>query len=252
MEGNNIVVKKDKGRVNNLYDVAYITSFYPQPGQDSISGSEGYETWADSKQQAIWMSPLSQKGDPGRGSARAEGEALRRDSMEYQDFYEKIMEGKKGMKPQNLTNSNEVKWNTNQETKLHTIGPFKIDYVNGKYSGGKAFGGISDMYLIDNIGNRIDIVNFVMPDRQPQTTNQNYPFNYDLSEPRFFSNYDEGYNIYNPNCVDYCDWTRYYPNPEEEFYVEINYLGDDVGSLKLHVDFQYLECTTEVCFRDGY
>ncbi len=238
-------------RVDNLYDVAYITSFYPQPGQDSISGSESYETWADSKQQAIWMSPLSQKGDPGRGSAREEGENLRNQSLEYQDFYEKIMEGEKGMKPENLTNSNEVKWNTNQETQLHTIGPFKLDYVNGKYSGGKAFGGISDMYLIDNNGNRIDIVNFVMPERQPQTTNQNYPVNYDLSTPRFFSNYDEGYQIYNPNCVDYWDWTRYYPNPGEEFYVEINYLGDDVGSLKLHVDFQYLECTTEVCIREG-
>lgn len=238
-------------RVDNLYDVAYITSFYPQPGQDSISGSESYETWADSKQQAIWMSPLSQKGDPGRGTAREEGENLRNQSLEYQDFYEKIMEGKKGMKPQNLTNSNEVKWNTNQETKLHTIGPFKLNYVNGKYSGGKAFGGISDMYLVDNNGNRIDIVNFVMPQRQPQTTNQNYPFNYDLGSPRFFSNYDEGYQIDNPNCVDYWDWTRYYPNPGEEFYVEVNYLGDDVGSLKLHVDFQYLECTTEVCIREG-
>ena len=238
-------------RVDNLYDVAYITSFYPQPGQDSISGSESYETWADSKQQAIWMSPLSQKGDPGRGSARAEGENLRNQSLEYQDFYEKIMEGEKGMKPQNLTNSNEVKWNTNQETQLHTIGPFKLNYVNGKYSQGKAFGGISDMYLIDNNGNRIDIVNFVMPNRQPQTTNQNYPVNYDLSSPRFFSNYDEGYQIYNPNCVDYWDWTRYYPNPGEEFYVEIDYLGEDVGSLKLHVDFQYLECTTEICIREG-
>lgn len=246
-------------RVNNAYDIAYIISYYPQPGKDSLSGS-GYTTWADIKQLAIWMSPLSTRYPSERdfdSAVRAGGEALRRDSLEYQDFYEKIMEGEKGMKPTNKTDSSQVKWNTNQDTKLHTLGPFKISYVDGRYSGGKAFGGISDMYLIDNRGKRIDIVNFVMPERPSQTNfglETTKPFQSDLSTPKFFSNYDDGYQIFNPNCVDFFDYARYYPHPDEEFYVEINYLDTeqyDVGSLKLHVDFQYLECTTEICIREG-
>ena len=241
-------------RVNNLYDVAFITSYFPQPGKDSLAGSTSYETWADSKQQAIWMSPLSQKGDPGRGTARAAGEALRKESLAYQQFYEKIVEGEKGVKPTNQTDSSKVQWNTNQETKLHTVGPFKLDYIYGYYES-RSFSGISNMYLIDNNGNQIKITNFIIPSRQSQKNSvvqgQDKPYLSDLMTPKFFSNYDEGYNIYNPNCVDYFAYEKYYPEPGEEFYVEFEYVGDNVGSLKLHIDFQYLECTTTVCVREG-
>lgn len=52
--------------VNSLYDIAYITSYYPN-GYSSMLEDE---SWSGAKQQAIWMSVMSQVGDPGRGSYR--------------------------------------------------------------------------------------------------------------------------------------------------------------------------------------
>lgn len=284
--------------VKDLYDVAYLTSYRPQPGKDSLEGSE--TSWADAKQIAIWKSVLSLKGQnaienrPFESEVLASANQLRTDSIHYQEYYENIMksydeyyneETKKaedeyykkaaenasaeiGVKPVDITEQSNVQWNTNQETKLHTIGPFKIDYIYGRY-GDIAFSGISNMYLVDNHGNQIKITNLVIPSRPSQEntkeissddgTVQYKPYSSDLStvsydpeSPTFFSNYSEGYKIENQNAVDYWPYYKYYPEPGEEFYVEFNYIGDDVGSLKLHIDFQYLECKTEICIRDGY
>lgn len=245
--------------VGNLYDVAYIVSYYPQPGMDSATGST--TEWSSTKQIAVWMSPLSKKGLPSRNFSSGDinmAKAIREQSINYKTFFEKIMAGTKGMKAENKTDDSQVKWNTNQETKIHTIGPFKLNYVDGSFEdGGYSFGGISDMYLIDNNGKRIDITNFVFPNRPPQAScivdGQPKPYLSDSCKPDFFTNYDDGYRIYNPNCVDFWDWKRVYPNPNEEFYIEFPFLDDDtMGSLKIHVDFQYLECTAEVCVREGH
>ena len=237
--------------VPDLYDVGYIASYYPNGYQSQITG----ESWSGGKQQALWMSPMSELGDPMRGSYRAQGEIIRKDSLFYQEFYQKIMEqdsqGRIGMKPVDNTNVDEVKLDTDNTTKTHILGPFKVDYVNGRYgmksSQNIAFGGISDMYLYDEHGTRIEITHFIFPDQEESYVTPNY-----------FSTWDRKYpDIQNPNMVDYYDQPsaqfdgRRYPAPNEEFYVEFDYTGDESSALKLHIDFQYMQTEILVCKRNG-
>ena len=155
------------------------------------------------------------------------------------------------MKPTDTTNVDEVKLDTDNTTNTHILGPFKVDYISGRTYGNikenVAFGGISNMYLIDEDGNKVDIDMLIRPEQEES-----------YKAPDYFTNRDKKYpDICNPNLVDYYDRPtaefdgRNYPDPNEPFYVEFKYTGDDVTSLKLHIDFEYMKATTLVCIREG-
>lgn len=232
--------------VNSLYDVGYIASFFAE-GVPSWSGNE----WSGGKQQAIWMSPISQKRDPGRGAYRASGEQIRLESIWYKEFYDKIAQkdenGKTGIKPKDTTEHDKVKLDTDKTTQTHILGPFKVDYISGN-DYGYGFGGISNMYLIDEDGRKIEITNLIRPE---QSTNLSEYGDKNYGKPNYFSTIDEVNKFQNANKVDYYDSWRNYPDPNEPFYVEFNYTGEDTSSLKLHIDFEYLKATATVCVREG-
>ncbi len=237
----------------NLYDVGYILSYNYDPRQFPSEVK-----WAGGVQQAVWMSPICETGDPGRGTYRAEGDAIRKQSLSYKSFYEKIMEpdadGRTGAKPVDLTDHKKVKLDTDQETKLHKLGPFKLNYIDGQdIELGISFGGISDMYLIGNNGQRIDIKAFIRTqhrdNKEINAANDRIWSNY--SEPSFFTNIEPIDGFENPNKVDWWAYLNYYPKPQEEFYVEFEYVGEDVSSFTLHVDFKWLICKANICLRDG-
>ncbi len=232
--------------VTSLYDVAYIASYYPDGHSSFVLG----DNWGEAKQLAIWWTDISNPN-----TTRAESEYIdsardiKMDADNYKKFYEKIVEedenGRTGMKPTDNTNPDEVKLDTDKTTNTHVLGPFKVDYITGRYlprGESLSFGGISDMYLIDQNGNRVNIDMLIRPEQEES-----------YKKPSYWTNvqqYDDG-PVENPNKVDYFDSTRNYPDPNEPFYVEFKYTGDDVSSLKLHIDFKYMKATTKICIRDG-
>ena len=89
---------RDGTYYENLYDIGFIASWLPE-------GQMVGDMWGKAKQQAIWMSQISQKDYNKEGSDGVhEGEALLGYATRYKAFYEQIMEedpetGKTGMKP---------------------------------------------------------------------------------------------------------------------------------------------------------
>ena len=235
--------------VGNLYHLAYAASFYPE-GAQTLNWDDNQ--WSGGKQQAIWiLEGLNKRDDPNRGTYRTEGELIVEEATAYREFYQKIMEkdenGKTGMKPKDTTNLDEIKLDTDDTNDTHILGPFTVDYVKGRYliegpygDYKMAFGGISDMYLVDEDGRRIEITNFIRPE---QTTS--------YAAPNFFSIYDSKAGVNNPNCVDYYDNGRNYPDPNEPFYVEFKYTGELSTSYKLHIDFEHMKSTALFCVRNG-
>ena len=170
-----------------------------------------------------------------------------------------------------------IKVDSDYEKQLHKIGPFKLNYVYGwkselgssKVTSGQWAGtypisqysmsGISDMYFLTEDGERIDIAAFIRPNaselgpvqldpnpREGKTVGTTY------DAPKFWS-YESPGGVKNPNMADffcYNEW-RNYPAPNEEFYVEIDYEGELPASLKLHVDYSYLNIHFLACIRDG-
>ena len=234
--------------VSNLYDVGYIISYYPNGHSSFVLG----DSWGGAKQQAVWWTALSSHYETRQTPYYNSAKLIRKDSLNYQDFYQKIVQedenGRTGMKPVDNTNIDEVKLDTDDTTDTHILGPFKVDYITGRYQDrGEAlsFGGIHDMYLVDQNGNRVDIDMLIRPEQEESYKEPNYWTHIDYK-------YDKVDGIENPNMVDYYDTQRNYPDPNEPFYVEFKYTGDDVSSLKLHIDFQYMKATSTVCLRQGY
>lgn len=234
--------------VSDLYNVGYIISYYPEGHSSFVLG----DSWGGAKQQAIWWTELSSKYETRTTPYYNSAKLISKDSENYRDFYRKIVaedeNGRTGMKPVDNTNVDEVKLDTDDTTDTHILGPFKVDYITGRYPDrGEAlsFGGIHDMYLVDEDGNRVNIDMLIRPEQEESYKEPNYWTHIDYK-------YDKEDGIENPNMVDYYDTQRNYPDPNEPFYVEFKYTGDDVTSLKLHIDFQYMKATATVCKRDGY
>lgn len=246
----------DRGlSVTNLYDVAYILSIVIDPLQNP---NDDEQTWNAVVQQAIWRSPISKRVVTNREYQGERGEWLYKAAENYKTFYEKIVQGQKGVKARDLTDQNKLSIEANTETKKLTIGPFTLDYINGRFDNyeGSAvsYGGMSDMYLKDKNGKRIDIKAFIFDDRQYSTPEsvtkpvQKLYSNY--GEPSFFTYVDQVYHQENVNKVDYYAAMEYYPNPGEKFWVEIDYVGEPT-TFTLHADFEWLECYAEICLREG-
>ena len=147
--------------VDDLYDVAYIASYYPEGNTSIVLGS----SWGGQIQQAFWYTALSSHVEDRNIEG---GKLVYQDALNYQTFYNEILEedeyGRTGMKPTDNTDLDNIKLNPDETKEIqaentHTLGPFKVDYVIGKNSSDShmAFGGISDMYLVDQDGNRVDI-----------------------------------------------------------------------------------------------
>lgn len=236
--------------VTNLYDVAYILSIVIDPLRNT---DDTPETWNAVVQQAIWRSPVTEIVVTNRGYQNERGRQLYEASQDYKKFYEKIVQGQKGVKARDLTDQNKLSIEANTETKKLTIGPFSLDYINGRFDK-ISYGGMSDMYLKDKNGKRIDIKAFIFDDRQystPQsvtTAEQKLQSNY--GEPSFFTYVDQVHHEENINKVDYYAAMQYYPNPQEKFWVEIEYAGEPT-TFTLHADFEWLECYAEICLREG-
>ncbi len=234
--------------VGNLYDAGYAASFFPD-GAQTLNWDDNQ--WSGGKQQAIWMLyGLNKRDDPNRGTYRTEGELIVEEATAYREFYEKIMEkdqnGNIGMKPKDITNYENVSVSTDTNNQTHIIGPFTIDYVKGRYriegpygTYNMAFGGISDMWLVDEDGRRIEIQKFIRPEIGS------------YKEPSYFDTFDTEEGKPNPNCVDYYDNGRNYPDPNEPFYVEIAYTGEESTSYTLNAEFQYMKSTAKFCVREG-
>ena len=252
---------KDGVTYDNLYDIAYIAS-YILNNRDGISESE----WAPSKQQAIWQSQLVDQNVYNRYSNetsmnKPDGARLLKAARLYKDFYEKIMEvetdetsdsyGKTGAKPNSLLSGEETTLSIDKIDRVGKLGPFKIDYVSGhQWSGqeaGRSFGGISDMYLLDAEGTKIDLKNIIVLGQLRKVYNEGK----EKDESTFFSNWDRGIGAYNKNCIDYLAYEKAFPQPGEEFYVEFELPEKIVGGLKLHIQFSYLKCEMEICLREA-
>ena len=228
--------------VDDLYDVGYIASYFANGYSTIVTGDK----WAGQIQQAFWLTSVSSHQE---WRDIYGGRWLWEDALAYQKFYREIVEqdenGRTGMKPTDNTKYDEVKLDTDNTTKTHILGPFNISYVDGgKYNESLSFGGISDMYLLDADGNRIDITMLIRPEQEESYKKPNYWTNIDYTD-------DKINGIPNPNKVDYYADERNYPKPDEPFYVEFKYTGDDVSALKLHIDFKYMKSTATVCIRDG-
>ena len=228
--------------VDDLYDVGYIASYFANGYSTIVNG----DYWAGQIQQAFWYTPVSSHVEDRNING---GKTIWENAVAYQKFYREIVKedenGRTGMKPTDNTNYDEVKLDTDNTTKTHILGPFNISYVDGgKYYEQMSFGGISDMYLVDEHGNRIEITMLIRPEQDESYKKPNYWTNIDYT-------HDKVNGIPNPNKVDNYADERNYPKPNEPFYVEFKYTGDDVSALKLHVDFQYMKATATVCIRDG-
>lgn len=246
---------------DNLYDVGFIASFKPDGGK-----LESNEDWSEGKQQAIWMSPISDKEyNKEDADGKELGDSISDLAKDYKTFYEQIMDtsdGKEvGMKAKSTIdyNQNPIQIDTDTEEQLHKIGPFKVSYIDGRplktdirtwYS----YGGISNMYLKDSKDTKIPIKSIIK-------NGERYKVEYQEGGKTFFSNYDDAIEKNNTNYIDWYDHYKSYPRPNEEFYLEVSsydYDGDGKidnslpANLELKIEFSYLHCEATICKRDGF
>lgn len=280
--------------VKNTYDIAYIVSFYPAKIAGDGMEEMNPDAWSGGKQYAIWKSNLSLIPLQDRTVYQeyvSEGEAILKQSKVYQKMQEAIHAtsytdptygtthekeaGKMAVAPTDeelKEMQNNIKIDTDYETNLHKIGPFKLNYVygwksemasapgaDGAYPVSQyAMSGISDMYLLTEDGKRIDIAAFIRPNvgellpfqGEPPREGKAVGSAYDA--PKFWD-YQSPDGRKNPNMIDYWCYNQWrnYPAPNEEFYVEIDYEGELPSALKLHVEYSYLNIHFLACIRDG-
>ncbi|MBR1802737.1 MAG: hypothetical protein IJ777_02035 [Clostridia bacterium] len=256
--------ESDSYKGKKLYNVAFIASYLPG-GQLLGDEADNDELWAIVKQQAIWMSQICKKTYNKNGSTgQAQGELFTRWAERYRMFYQQIMQDKKGMKPKSLLSESDIKVDIDREENLYKIGPFKLDYINGKnVKGGNAkddyfsYGGISNMYLVDDEGNKLAIKNFIIDGEIKKayygsTKNANpEKLTREQEENTYYSNWNPAIDAYDNNDIDWYASHKAAPLPGKEFYVEVDYPEELVGSVKLHVEFSYIKCEVELCMRDG-
>lgn len=253
--------EKVKAESKYLYDVAFIVSYLPY---GDISG----EHYSTAKQQAIWMSPISQKNSSIKENtmSRDQGKNLVKMAKYYKAFYSEVVknlkDGKLGMNPELVSNIDDVVLDVDKTENLAKLGPFTIDYVDGFIrDGAYAFSGISDMYLLDAEGNKIELENLIVNGKVYKVFDRD---DKKREEYTFFSNWNRETltteEKYNDNYIDYLAFNKAYPLADEavypnkklpEFYVEFECPNEIIGALKLHIKFSYLKCEMKICLREG-
>ena len=299
-------------RNSNLYDVGFILSYHDYGEYDS-------DNWSASVQHAIWRSGVARKymtTAKAHGYLAYYGINLSNESKWYQTFYEKIVarssQADPKMNAKDNTNQDNIVTVTNEDNKTQRIGPFNVNYVNQTNDGKLAkYGGISDMYLVDDAENKIAITKI-------KTKNMHYCYSEDYNRgnieinaktvndgsinvnslnqcqkwiywkwkyisseigdpldenhktfeeyltengvekiwkdygtPCYYAVNPNGDNSENANEEDYWDFMRFYPDSDEDFYVEYDQSQQVVGSLHLHVEFTWLKCSGSFILRDG-
>ena len=280
----------------NLYDVGFIASY--------TEYSELYYSplqWSASVQHAVWRSGVCRRTmswSKSKGYESYYGINLSNESKWYQTFYEKIVarssQSDPKMNPKDETNQKEVVVTTNTDNKTQRIGPFKVNYVNQTNDNKMVkFGGISNMYLVDDAGNKIEIKKILTQNlhyyyAETQDANAadykayvDCKWNYinggygdpldpnhitfeqyardngltkkwkNYSTPSYCSVGPAGAEAIDNNFEDYWDFVRFYPDSDENFYVEYDYSQEVVGSLHLHIDFTWVKCSASFVLRNS-
>ena len=286
IESDSFVNSETGEQVDNLYDVAFQLSWRESP--EFQIGS-----WTRLKQLMVWDSVLCLKEgfsleDEVRDTTSEEKRAIKTIKLYsggiiseeafrevfgdeagfdfikgytpkgYQAVMENIEANGGTMKiDDGATYGEDIFADIDQDEKTILLGPFSIDYIDDRISVGDiAVGGISDMYLMDEQGNRINI-DYIELDHDNDGMNEAYEVDNDHKYNSFFSaimpdNLGETAGEVNINLLDYWEYSKIYPDPNQEFYVRFSYTGDEAPkSVQLHVDFAWLECKVEFCMREG-
>ena len=269
---------------DNLYDIAFLLSW--RESKDFNIGD-----WTRLKQLIVWDSILCEKEgfsleDDVRDTTAEEIRAIKTlklyaggfiSEQEYYDVfgtnyaklpnytpkgYQTVMENIESnggtMKIENGAKcGDEFFVDIDQTKKTIRMGPFSINYIDGRISDGSvAIGGISDMYLKDDLGNRINI-DYIEVDHDNDGVKEAYEIDNDHKYNSFFSaimpdNLGESAGIENINLLDYWEYSKIYPDPNQEFYIKFSYTGTEAPtSVQVNYDLQWLECKAELCMRDG-
>ena len=273
--------------VENLYDVAFLMSW--RESEEFQIGD-----WTRLKQLMIWDSILCQKEgfsleDEVRDTTDEERRAIKTIKLYaggliseeayrevfgenagfnyikgytpkgYQKFMEDIEDNGGTMKIDNgATYGDDIFADVDQNEKRVLLGPFNINYIDGRISAGDiAVGGISDMYLTDSNGNRINL-DYIFIDRNEDGEYEGFEVDNENKENSFFSaikpegmSGEQVEGTENINLLDYWNYAKIYPDPNETFFVSFIYEDEVPDCVQLHADFQWLECKVEFCMRDG-
>lgn len=235
-------------------DVAYIITYPPM------------DEWTIDKQYAIWRTnlntghSLTSAGTPGIDvgdsdeerdpEAFANSEIIYNEAQKYKSFHEKTHQngGNSDLKVKNKTDKDKVRTAVNQTQASYIMGPVSIDYNYGAENG-VAFGGISDMYAIgyNSKGKvvfgkeRIDINKYY--DQNGISYELNKDTYYTPSKDYFV---DYGEQVY-PKGISQGENQFYFefsdPNANIDYTVD-NYEDYMVSYVKLHIEFQWMECPT--------
>ncbi len=268
---------------DNLYDIAFQLSWRE-------SRDFNISDWTRVKQLMVWDSILCQKDgfsleDDVRDATAEEKRAIKTIKLYSGKFisteagnevfgsfnptteygyvptgYQGVMENIKAnndtiKKEDGATIDSDIYIDVDQNNKTVLMGPFSIDYIDCRIGAGDvSIGGISDMYLYDATGKKINI-DYICYDsgnngltKIEVDNNHKYNSFYSYIIPDGHGSYAGEANI---NYLDFWAYGKIAPLPNQEFYIQFSYTDEIPNGVKLHVDFKWLECKIELCFRDG-
>ena len=136
------------------------------------------------------------------------------------------------------TNYNSTVVEVDYSSQEYIIGPFKLDYVSGITDCNVVLGGITDLYLKGDTGERLDIVEF-------RIKNSKEKYAPEFWDPIRDSNINYGIQIGDEE-------TQKYPKPNEEFYIVINKPQTDVKKVHIEGTYEYLKAKGTVIEYTGY
>ena len=207
------------------YTEAFIVT-YPDPDWNS---------WSAIKQEAIWITPQLNKNKKapkvtGNGITASQ---LAMQAAYYEQFARKIDNNNGTMNPQNTTNEENVKVSVDVANQEYLVGPFSMTYINGNY--GIVFGGISDMYIVGEDTERIEIESFIVKDSEGNYTKEIIP--------RYFTPVDD------KNLVD--TGAQNYPASGQEFFVKFK-APADLHVKNIHVDFKWMKAEATLYYFESH
>ena len=207
------------------YHKSYATKYTTNDSSDeykiiafAMTQDVGY---TEAKQDFAWASTELNRNRPVESSTHKSDQLI--------NWAKKFLEFKKSISDNHnsilvdggdATDQSKVEILENRRDSLYVVGPFKINYIKCDY-GGLAFGGITDMYIVDEYGSKIDI-EYIVLDGETVT-------------PKYFDKGD------NEQVVDKRGNLRF-PDPNQEFYVKFRYdgWGNPEQINYLHVEFGWM------------
>ena len=207
------------------YTEAFIVT-YPDPDWNS---------WSAIKQEAIWETPTLNKNKKapkvtGNGITASQ---LALQAAYYEQFARKLDKNNGTMNPQNTTKEENVRVLGDYTKQEYLVGPFSMTYINGNY--GIVFGGISDMYVVGEETDRIEIESFVVKDSEGNFKKE--------IKPRYFTPVDD------KNLVD--TGAQNYPASGQQFYIKIK-APKDIHIKNIHVDFKWMKAEAKLYYFESH